>query len=109
MDNKDKELEQNDAFRQKLWIESIDMINSNLVNIHSVFTEIEKSVNHIGLKQEQLISLVEFANEVCTSNKEEPREIKRPDMTFPKFSHSLASFDFDPPNIKTSKAYKRRK
>ena len=75
----------------------------------SCISELESIVNKVGQKQDHLITLVEFTNDLCTIEKEEPTNKKRLDITFTKFSPCLASFDMDPPNIIPTKSYKRRK
>ena len=85
------------------------MINRNLSSMLSVIVEVESTVNHVGQKQDTLITLVEFTNDIVTFGKEEAIEKKRPDITFQKFSPYFASFDIDPPNIILPKSYKRRK
>ena len=108
MKEKDKELEDNDVYMRKIWHESLDMINTNLSNMLSCISELESTVNKVGQNQDRFITLVEFTNDIC-SEKEEPTEKKRPDITFPKFPPCLARFDIDPPNIIPTKSYKRRK
>ena len=109
MKERDKELEDNDVYRRKIWHESLDMINTNLSNVLSCISELESTVNKVGQNQDHLITLVEFTNDICTSGKEEPTNNKKLDITFPKFPPRLASFDIDPPNIILTKSYKRRK
>ena len=109
MKERDKELEDNDVYRRKIWQEILDMINTNLSNMLSCIYELESTVNIVGQNQDQLITLMEFTNDVCTTGKEEPTDKKRPDITFSKFSPCLASFDIDPFNIIPTKSYKRRK
>ena len=109
MKERDKELEDNDVYRRKIWHESLDMINTNLSNMLSCIFKLESMVNKMGQNQDCLITLVEFRNDICTSGKEEPTNKKRPDITFPKFPPCFASFDIDPPNIIPTKSYKRRK
>ena len=110
MKDKDKELEDNDVYRRKIWHESLDLINKNLSNILGCISELEKTVNRMGLKQDTLIRFVDLTNDLITTDKVEPitSEKKRPDMTFSQFSPCLASFDLDPPNIIPKKSYKRR-
>ena len=69
---RDQQLEDNDEYRRKTWLESMDLINQNLSNPPTV-------------------------------------ERQTPEMRFPKFEPSMASFDVDPPNIIPKKAYKIRK
>ena len=72
MEKKDKELEMDNNYRKKLWNNSLDKINSNLVNMHTMLTELEGAVNHIGMRQDQLITLVEYTNDHGLLHSEEP-------------------------------------
>ena len=99
MKERDKELEDNDVYRRKIWHESLDLINTNLSNMLGCISELESIVNKVRQNQDRLITLVEFTNDICTSTKEEPIDKKRLDILFPKFPPCLASFDIDPPNI----------
>ena len=86
------------------------MINKKLSNMLSCISELESTVNKMGLKQDTLINLVNLTNDLISTYKAEPTpsEKKRPDMTFSKFSPCLASFYLDPPNIIPKKSDKRR-
>ena len=108
MKERDKELEDNDVYRRKIWHESLDLINTNFSNMLCI-SELESTMNKVGQQQGHLITLVEFTNDLCITGKEEPTDKKRPDIMFIKFSPCLASFDTDPPNIIPTKSYKRRK
>ena len=111
MKDRDKELEDNDVDIRKIWHESLDLINKNLSNMLSCISELESTVNKMGLKQDTLINLVNLTNDLISTNKAEPTlsEKKIPNMTFSKFSPCLESFDLDPPNIIPKKSDKRRK
>ena len=109
MKERDKELENNDAYKRKFWHESLDLINTNLSNMLSCISELESTMNKVGQNQDHLITLVEFTNDLVSNGKEEATEKKRPDITFLKFPPYLASFDIDPPNIIPTKSYKKRK
>ena len=111
MKERDKELEDNDVYKRKIWHESLDLINNNLSNMLGCISELESTVNKVGQNQDRLITLVEFTNDLVSNHKENPTpsKKKRPDMTFSKFSPCLASFNLKPPNIIPSKSYKRRK
>ena len=110
MKDMDKELEDNDVYRRKIWHESLDLINKNLSYMLGCISELERTVNQMGLKQDTLINLVNLTNDLISIDKVEPTpsKKKRPDITFPKFSPCLARFDLDPPNIIPKKSYKRR-
>ena len=71
----------------------MDLINTNLSNMLSCIFEMESTMNKVGQKQDHLITVVKFTNDLCTTRKEEPTDKKRPDITFPAFSPCLASFD----------------
>ena len=89
--------------------DSLDQVNSNLLNIHNMLTKLEGSVNNLGSRQDHLITLVEYTNDYYLFNKEEPQAKENPNISIPKFPPSLATFNLEPPNLKTSKSYKRRK
>ena len=65
MEKRDKELEMDNNYRQKLCNDSLDQVNSNLVNIHNVIIELEGSLNNLAHRQDQLVTLVEYTNEYC--------------------------------------------
>ena len=110
MKDRDKELEDNDVYRRKIYHESLDLINKNLSDMLGCISELEKTVNQIGSKQDTLIRFVDLTNDLISTDKVEPTpsEKNRPDMTFSQFSPYLASFDLDPPNIIPKSFYKKR-
>ena len=71
MKERDMELEDNDVYRRKIWHESLDLINKNLSSMLSVIAEVESTFSHVDQKQDTLITLVEFTNDLVTSGKEE--------------------------------------
>ena len=96
-------------YRHKLWNDSLDQVNSNLVNIHNVLIELEGFVNNLAHRQDELVTMVEYTNEYCLFQREEPPTKEKPDISIPKFHPSLATFNLEPLNLKTSKSYKRRR
>ena len=48
MKERDKELEDNDVNRSKIWHESLDLINTNLSNMLGCISELESTVNKVG-------------------------------------------------------------
>ena len=109
MEKRNKELKMDNNYRKKLWNESLDQVNSYLVNMHTMLTKLEGTMNNIGMKQDELITRVEYTNDHCLFNREEPLEKKKPHVSIPKFPPSLASFNLKPPNLKIPKSYKRRR
>ena len=45
---KDEELESTLTYREKLWTESINMVNQNMVKMYQALGEFEQSLNSIG-------------------------------------------------------------
>ena len=50
MEGRDKVLDDNDAYRRKIWLENLDLINNNLSKILEVMTELEKNINTLGMR-----------------------------------------------------------
>ena len=111
MKDRDQQLEDNDEYRRKIWLESLDLINQNLSKLLECISELEGTVNQVGKKQDTLINAVQLNSEIYAKGKEIPSAFERQkyEMKFLKFDPSLASFDIDPPNIIPPKAYKRKK
>ena len=110
MKDRDKELEENDVYRRKIWHESLDLMNKNLLDMLGCISELKKIVNQMGSKQDTLIRFVDLTNDLISNDKVEPTpsEKHRLDMTFSQFSPCLASFDLDPPNIIPKSFYTKR-
>ena len=72
MEKRGKNLEMDNNYKLKLWNDSLDQVNSNLVNMHNVIIELEGSMNTLGGRQDELITLVEYTNDYCLFNREEP-------------------------------------
>ena len=104
-------MEDNDEYRRKTWLESMDLINKNLSKLLECISEVEGTVNQVGKRQDTLIHAMQLNNEISAKGKEIPPAVERQssEMRFPKFEPSMASFDVEPPNIRPKKAYKRRK
>ena len=102
MKERDQQLEDNDEYRRKTWLESMDLINQNLSKLLECISEVKGTVNQVGKKQDMLIHVVQLNNEISAKGKEISPTVERqtPEMRFPNFEPSMASFDVDPPNIK---------
>ena len=99
---RDQDLDDKDAFRRKVWLENLDLINNNLSKFLEVMTEIENTMNTLGKRQDDLNKKVDLTNELILEDqieKENGKKKKRMEMKFPKFSPNLATLDLDPPNI----------
>ena len=111
MKERDQQLEDNDEYRRKTWLESMDLINQNLSKLLECIYEVERTVSQVGKRQDKLIHAVQLSNEMSAKGKgiSPALERQKAEIKFPKFNPNEASFDVDPPNIIPKKAYKRRK
>ena len=111
MQERDKVLDDNDAYRRKIWLENLDLINNNLSKFLEVMTEMERNMNTLGTRQDDLNKKVDLTNELILeeqTERENEKMKKRKEMKFPKFNPNLATLDLDPPNIFAPQA-KRKK
>ena len=102
MKGRDQVLDDNDAFRRKNWLENLDLINNNLSKFLEVMTEMERNMNTLGMRQDDLNKKVDLTNELILEEqieRENDKKKKRTEMKFPKFNPNLATLDLDPPNI----------
>ena len=108
---RDQQLENDDEYRRKTWLESMDLINQNLSKLLECISEVEGTVNQVGERQDTLIRAVQISNETSAKGKgiSPALEKQKAEIKFPKFDPSEASFDVDPPNIIPKRSYKRRK
>ena len=94
MKDRDQVLDDNDAFRRKNWLENLDLINNNLSKFLEVMTEMERNMNTLGTRQDDLNKKIDLTNELFLEE-----QIERTEMKFPKFNPNLATLDLDAPNI----------
>ena len=106
MKERDQQLEDNDEYRRKTWLESMDLINHNLSKLLECISEVEGTVNQVGERQDKLIQAVQLSNEISAKGKgiSHALERQKAEIKFPKFNPSEAIFDVDPPNIIPKKA-----
>ena len=111
MEGRDKVLDDNDAYRRKMWLENLDLINNNLSKFLEVMTELEKNMNTLGMRQNELNRKVDLTNELVQEDqtgKESAKRKKKMEVKIPEFSPTLETLDLDPPDIYTRKQ-KRKK
>ena len=102
MKDRDQELDDKDAYRRKVWLENLDLINNNLSKFLEVMTEMERNMNTLGTRQDDLNKKIDLTNELILEEQIERGNVKkkrRTEMKFPKFNPNLATLDLDPPNI----------
>ena len=64
MKDRDQVLDDNDAFRRKNWLENLDLINNNLSKFLEVMTEMERNMNTLGPRQDDLNKKIDLNNEL---------------------------------------------
>ena len=64
MKDRDQVLDENDAFERKNWLENLDLINNNLSKFLEVMTKMERNMNTLGMRQDDLNKKVDLTNEL---------------------------------------------
>ena len=108
MKDRDKVLDDNDAYRRNLWLENLDLINNNLSKFLEVMTEMERTTNTLGARQDDLNKKIDLTNELILEDQMEKENEKKKKMMEMKFPRNSATLDLDPPNIFTPPS-KRKK
>ena len=112
LDERDKDQSETESYKQKEWMENLDLINNNLSKFLEVMTEMEVKMNNLGKRQDQLNEKVDLSNEIFIeeqAEKESKKRKERMEMKFPTFPDYLDTIDLDPPDIYSSKQKKRKK
>ena len=102
MKDRDQDLDDKDAYRRKVWLENLNLINNNLSKFLEVMTKMERTMNTLGQRKDDLNKKVDVTNELILKEqieRENDKKKKRTEMKFPKFNPNLATLDLDPPNI----------
>ena len=111
MEGRDKVLDDNDAYRMKMWLENLDLINNNLSKFLEVMTELEHNMNTLGMRQNELNRKVDLTNELVQEEqieKENGKRKRKMEVNIPEFKPKSDTLDLDPPDIYTRKQ-KRKK
>ena len=69
MKDRNQQLEDNDEYRRKIWLERLDLINQNLSKLLECIFELEGTVNQVGKRQDTLISAVQLNSEIYAKGK----------------------------------------
>ena len=81
MKDRDQLLDDNDAFRRKNWLENLDLINNNLSKFLEVMTEMERNMNTLGTRQDDLNKNIDLNNEFFLVEQIERENSKRKKRT----------------------------
>ena len=96
-------------YREKLWTESLDMVNNNLIKMYFAQGEFKGTLNSIGQRQDDLIKQMALSMEWSALYKEEGSKARRPLVQLPEFSPSSAGYKFEPLNLNCPDKYDRKK
>ena len=88
IEGRDKVLDDNDAYRRKMWLENLDLINNNLSKFLEVMTELEKNMNTLGMRQNELNRKVDLTNESVQEDQTGKESAKRKKKMEVKFQNS---------------------
>ena len=111
MEGRDMVLNDNDAYRRKMWLENLDLINNNLSKFLEVMTELESNMNTLGMRQNELNRKVDLTNELVLEERKEKENAKRKmrmEVKIPEFSPTTDTLDLDPPDIYTRKQRRKK-
>ena len=106
---RDEELESTLNYKEKLWTESIDLVNQNMIKMYQAQGEFEQSLNSIGQRQNELIKQHIRTQEWYLFDKGGGGSIGKPEPSILEFTPSNASYKFEPINLKPSKYQIRKK
>ena len=97
-------------YMEKLWTESLDLINNNLVKMYSAQSEFEGTLNSIGQRQNDLIKQMTLSMEWSAFNRaEEGSMCKQPQVKITEFSPSATGYKFESVNLNHSHKHDRRR
>ena len=105
----DGELKSTLNYREKLWTESIDMVNQNMIKVYQAQGEFEQSLNSISQRKNELIKQHIRTQEWYLFNKDESGLTGKPEPSIPEFTPSNASYKYEPVNLKPLKSQYHRK
>ena len=77
LDDRDKDQRETESYKQKEWLENLDLINNNLSKFLEVMTEMEVKMNNLGKRQDQLNEKVDLSNEIFIEEQAEKESKKR--------------------------------
>ena len=77
MKERDQQLEDNDVYRRKIWLEILDLINQNLSKLLECISKLEGAINQVGKRQDMLINAVQLTSDIYVKGKKIPPAYER--------------------------------
>ena len=96
-------------YTEKLWVESLDMVNSNKIKMYNAQGEFEGSLNSIGGRENEMIRSNARMLEWMTNQLLGDRIAEKPSSSISNFTPSQAGYQYEPINLKTSKSQHMKK
>ena len=91
-------------------MESLDMINKNLIKMYSAQGEFEETLNSIVQRQNEMIKQLALTMEWSVLNTSgEGSKSRQPQVQIPEFSPSVTGYKLDPVNLPTSHRHERKR
>ena len=109
IEKRDRDREATLNYKEKLWTNSLDMVNNNLIKMYFAQGKFEGTLNSIGQRQHDLIKQMALSMEWLVFGKEEGSKAKRPLVQFLEFSSSSTGYMFEPINLNHPNKKERRK
>ena len=95
-------------YREKLWTESLDMVNANMIRMYSAQGEFKGALNSIGGRENELIRTNAKMLEWMKNQLLGDRTTKRPQSFISNFTPSLAGYQYEPVNLKPSQSRRKK-
>ena len=95
--------------REKLWIDSLDICNSNMIKMYNAQGEFEGELNSIGGRKNELIRNNARMVEWMTNQLLGDKIAIKPQASISDFTPSQAGYQYDLVNLKPSKSQKKNK
>ena len=96
-------------YREKLWIESLDMVNANMIRMYNAHVEFEGTLNSIGGRQNELIKFNARMLEWFINKLARDKTAEKPSSSISNFTPSQAGYQYEPVNLKPSKSQRKNK
>ena len=101
---RDEELEAFLNYREKLWTESLDMVNANMIKMYNAQGEFEAALNSIGGRQDEPMKSNAIMLDWLINQQIGNRIEARPQPSISEYIPYQASYQYEPVNLKPSKS-----
>ena len=96
-------------YRERLWTESLDMCNLNVIKMYNAQGEFEGALNFIGGRQNELIKSNARMLEWMTNHLLGDKTTEKPQASIFDFTPSQPGYQYEPVNLKPSKSQRKKK